>query len=550
MNKMKNIFQKADMIFITNRKLLLKVMGGVLVLALITQFAGFAGILQLHSEHRSIVATQDNDSGWGIETAENTKFLNDNNRRSYGPVWYRVNYLMRYWTDNSVQEPVRTDQQSKERYIYFTLMLLSLLSIYVFAFALSYVLFNGWTYQFLSTLFLVPLLIDEHWQSQLLVMAKPDHFLSMLVFISFALTIVLFRNRFENKYMRWAGVFWGVTLSTKLTVLPFMPVLLLLFYTPDLKEWKQRCWMFFKYTVISYVLIGFPQNFDFWRNLAYIREQNKATSWADIQSLTEWIKIFYAQFWKAGITLVLFLTLFEVRESLRSFFRKDIAIKSGLLFAIPFLFMLSRKIPEPFFRWYTFPYVYIALLFLAGAFLFVVFQYHKESVNLVSKLKNRLTRNPYYFVVLFFALPLVMPLSSKTLSLTQQEYLNCRAEAHETEQYVDQAVARQEHVLADPYAPYDTKYEGKWVDMVWDMTPKMIVEGQTKWIVLKRGYYAQYLAKAEGGTGTNFAYIEDIEKVRQFYRLFFDKEVTVDQHGQKWTRVHADKCTFEVWKRD
>lgn len=547
MKWLKSFIQLQDQRIRQNEALLGLVLCGFLVLGMITQISSFASILQFRADHRSIVGSIDNDSAWGIETAERTNLVTDNERRSYGPVWYRVNYLMRVWSDNPILDKSRNDQQNKEKDIYFTLMLLSLLSVYGLAGAISFVFFDRNRYRLMSTLFLAPALIHEKVQATLLIIAKPDHFLALMVFVSFVSTLVLIQKSFEEKYLKWTAFFWGVTLSTKLTALPFIPILLVLIYSSQKPNGLEVSKKFVKYMVISYVLIGFPQNFDFWRNLAYINNQNKQTSWATWQSFYEWIKIYSEQFLRPAALLMLFLVIFPFRIQIKDYFQKGIVLKGIALFLIPFIFMLSRKIPEPFFRWYTFPFIAIGLILLGSGAVFLI---SKMEESAIGRWREKLINHPYSFLVLFFCLPWSLPLASTTLSSVQKEYEVCRAEAFKTESFIEQAVANKEYILADVYAPYSASYEGNWVDSSWEMRQELIIPQKTKWIVLKNNYYSNYLTKAEGGGESLDAHIKNIDEVRKFYRLFWKKDQAQDHLGQTWKKIYSDACGFEVWKRD
>jgi len=547
MKFIKSIFTRIDQAIRQNESLLANILCGFLILGILTQISSFASILQLRADHRSIVGTIDNDSAWGIETAEHTNLLNDNQRRSYGPVWYRVNYLMRLWSDNPILDQQRTEQQNKEKDIYFTLMLLSLLSIYLLAAALGFVFFDQLRYQLMSTLFLAPALMNEYFQSNLIIIAKPDHFLSLMVFISFISTILMIKNDYEVKFLKWTAFFWGVTLSTKLTALPFIPVLLVLIYFSKKANWLEISKKFVKYLIWSYVLIGFPQNFDFWRNIAYIHNQNKQTSWADWQSFSEWIKIYSAQIIRPSLLLILFLVLFPTRSQIKNYFQHDLVKKVLALFLIPFGFMLSRKIMEPFFRWYTFPFIAVGLLLVGGAIAFFV---TKSENTFLGQGKSKLISHPYSFLVFFFCLPWSLPLSTMTLSSVQKEYEKCRAEAFKTESYIEKAVANKEYILADVYAPYSASYEGNWVDSSWEMRTELIVPVKTKWIVLKNNYYSGYLTKEEGGSNGFTSHVKQMDRVREFYRLFWKKDQTTDPFNQNWKKIYSDQCGFEVWHQE
>lgn len=551
MNLFKKIFHTIDAAIRGNALLIEYVLCGFLLLGLLTQIASFASILQSRADHRSIVATVDNDSNWGIETAERTNLLNDNQRRSYGPVWYRVNYLMRLWADNPILDTSRNDQQNKEKDIYFTLMLLNLICVYLLAAGLAYVFFSRLKYQLMATLFLGPALLNQHFQALLVILAKPDHLLCLLTVVSFVLTAYLFKTNFEERATKWAAFFWGATLSTKLTALPFIPVILLILYLSNRTEWQPKAKAFVKALAISYLLIGFPQNFDFWRNLAYIRNQNSQTSWGNWHSLVEWLKVYGEQIARPAALLSLFVVIFETRPVLRDYFKKDLAWKLLALFGIPAAFMLSRKIDEPYFRWYTLPFVATGLVLVGAGMAFLVSRFATLlEKKAIASWKERLLQHPYSFLVLFFLLPWTLPLNSTTLSSVQKEFEVCRAEAKQTESYIDRAVANKEHILADPYAPFTPAYENVWLQTAWEMNTNLIVTNKTKWIVLKNNYYATYLTKAEGGTEGKNANLKDPEGVRNFYRLFWKKEVTQDTHGQTWKKVYSDACGFEVWHQE
>jgi hypothetical protein len=119
-------------------------------------------------------------------------------------------------------------------------MLLNLLSVYLLAAGLGFLFFDRLKYQLMTTLFLGPALLNEHYQSLLVILAKPDHFLALMVFISFLVTAKMLQAKLETSTMKWTAFFWGVTLSTKLTALPFIPVILLMLFLSDREHWLEK----------------------------------------------------------------------------------------------------------------------------------------------------------------------------------------------------------------------------------------------------------------------------------------------------------------------
>lgn len=520
---------------------------GIGALALIVQFSTISAVLYQNTDSRAVVASRDDDSAAGIGNAEETYLINDNGVRLYGPVYYRLSSILRYYGINQYAEGYNK-QEHKERSIYFHLMLLNLLGIYLSSYFLLCFVTDRKHFRLLGTWALVGAFLQNEMRSLLLLMAKPDH-----TFVLFLTLSLLFTWRWiqetdaksaESTSFKWMSFAWGIAASTKLAFIFFIPGLLLMFYQKSKKEWFSLAKSFIKWTAISYFAIGFPQNFDFTRSLSYLIHQNGHASLVSIDFLIhQWLRLFYLDL-KLPI---LFTTLFVILLSSPlegQKIRWNWFFRMSLIFVLGTLWLISKQTKAPF-QWYTFPFTNTAI----ACYAILLLKCLSLLPNSVLEKWNSVWKNSYYSIFIFFFIPVFVEPFPEQVWKTFQSQQGCRQEARKFETLVNEAASKNKTVLADPYAPYSRQFHDKQVRMAYEMTPEILERVKPDYVALKKGYYQIYMPKSEGGSELQLTHIENIEKTRSFYRVFFNKSETVDHLGQNWKKVYTDNCSFELWEK-
>jgi hypothetical protein len=530
-----------------NQKDVYKVCIAIAALAIVVQFSTIAGVLFLKTDSRAVIATVDDDSAAGIGNAEKTYLINDNGTRVYGPVYYRITSILRNFGINEFADGY-TSQEHRERSIYFHLMLVNLIGIYLGGFFLMRLLTSRLDFQLLGTWALTGAFLANEMRSLLLFMGKPDHLFTAFVTLALLWTWKWLKAgtepNFQSNEFRWMTFSWALAMSTKLTAVFFLPGLMLLFFSKSARVWFKNFKPFVIGMILFYFLVGFPQNFDFWRNLDYLIHQNSQASPVSFEFFRDqWLRLFVQDF-KLPLLMLLILILFLGDT------RKEEGTSWKLIgkFSLPFLFgtlwLISKQTRAPF-QWYTFPFTN------AGLILFCLFCLKALSLLPVkwNEKWNQVKQHIYYPAFAFLILPVfVNPLP---LQVWKSNSLNssCRKEARDFQVVVNEKAGKGQIILADPYVPYSREFHDKTILMSYEMTPDKIETLHPKYIALKRSYYMIYLPKSEGGAETPVTHIQDLEQTRNFYRIFFQKSEGKDPGGHTWKKIYEDACTFELWEK-
>lgn len=518
---------------------------GIAAIAIFTQLTTLSSVLFQRADSRAVIRTMDDDSGMGIGNAEKTYLLNDNGTQLYGPVYYRISSIFRNFGVSQYADNF-TPQQHKERSIYYHLMLINLLGVYLASALIASLVTRRVPFLLLGTWILTGAFLQGEWRATLLFMAKPDHLFAGLVVLAMALTWKWLQSENHKQdtastTFKWMAFGWGLAACTKLAFLFFVPGLFLMFYQKPFKAWVRQSAVFLGWTLFFYMLIGFPQNFDFWKELGYLIDQNaqaSPVSWEFLKN--NWGPLFIGDVVAPALALILVVFLFFQRKAVSW----NLILRLSLPVLVAALWLFSKQTTAPH-QWYTFPIVN-GLLFVGGLSLINLLSAIPESwAKKWSSLQGRWS----YLVIVFLTLPMFVEALPVRIWQTNKQGMNCRQEARVFERLVNEKSLAQKMILADPYIPYSQEFHDKQVWMAYDMTLAYMDRIKPDYIALKRAYYQVYMPKSEGGQELPMTHVADIEKTREFYRLFFNKSETRDPQGNRWVKTHDDGCTFELWEK-
>ena len=349
----------------------------VLVLALLLQWSVFSSRLWQRADPTSIVGVSDNDSAAGIDVTQRTWLLGDNGWRTYGPIYYRLASVARWWVDWETDPLIPGDQPHElhtEKRLHFILMLINLFSCFALAWILSSLLLASTSWRMAFVFVFVPILLSNEVRAHLLLLAKPDALFSSLTALFLSYFFCHYRTIRENSRsyeFKIAAFLLGVTAATKLTVLMFFPALALaLVHYPAMKDlrnltlsvlWEKHLKtgaVFFSWVLGFYLLVGFPSTFDFLGSLEFLRTQSRNMSWGDWNFFGVWMQLFSADLTKP---ILIFLTFAVLRPQSEL---NDVTLKSScwmpwwgvfLFLILSCLQLVSKKLLPPF-EWYPFPF--------------------------------------------------------------------------------------------------------------------------------------------------------------------------------------------------
>lgn len=534
-----------------------KIFAAVLIFALWTQYQKFSGRLFGMTSDLAVVSANDNDSGAAVEVTLRTNLINDNGWRIYGPIYYKLASLMRFFsaTSNSITKDITKDitketlddRKALEKNTHYQLLSLNLISLYFVGFILASFFLNSLHWSLLMTYLFVPLTLLNPNRLELLLTAKPDFLFCLFLTASLIFLVRFLADRRKESLNRFSFL-WGVTSATKLAVLFYIPSFLFLAW--HLRKRSKIGFQFLIFFSVGYFVLGLPQTWDLPGGIQYLVDQHKNSSWGHFSFFKEWIKLFQLELLWIPWLILFFYLLGPVRKI-------NIPLKTFFSFtwfvALAFLFLVLRKLNPPY-HWYTFPItqgilVWWILLFES------LNTYFGIKYSLASFLRRgrfffqRLQSSRWFFGILLGLAPQIGGLWPTHFETQAHIRVRCSEEVHAVEKILNQAAALPEaQILVDPVLPYDRQFHDKTIFSHWDMDLNRISESTT-WIALKKDYYQTYLNQGPGNTGQVAMHLRDIEQTKLFYRLFNGQTQALDPLGQRWSLAHKDSCGFELWEK-
>lgn len=510
-------------------------------LAVVFHFSTFAGLLFDYSDSIGVVSAFDNDSAYGIETSQRTWLINHNGSPMYGPVYYRIGAVFRTLLDNDYGRSDLTPSQLRERSVFFHMMLINLIALYAGAFLLMWSLTESRFFQLIGTVVLVAAILRDEWRSQLLFMVKPEH---LFAAIMMGVGLLIFRRLAREtvpgiaREDRGFAAGWALAASTKLSVIFFLPGLVSLWF-PWGKDERGRFFSFVKWTIIFYLLIGFPQNLDVAGYLKYLLQQSGHSSFVSWSFLSQdWLPLFLNDF---GVPALFLLGMFfwvPVREEPIFALSGRAFARFGIFLALSLAFLFSKELRVPH-EWYSFPMVnlcWLLLVFLLATATAVAVRASSRVRTLADWRHHAL----YPFLVLA-VLPFILDAFPSRVEAAFRAGMHCRTEIRRVQARIDGLASGGKRLLVDPYVPADFKIsrELRTVKGTWRMDWAEIADFRADVLAFRRSFGEGLLADPALPAAS-----------REVYSAFLGAggEV-VTTEGIVWRRTHVDECGFSIWEK-
>lgn len=522
-----------------------QVLVAVAAFSLLSHFSWVVGAIHESVGTQAVVGAIDNDAGIAIQTAKRTHLYNNNDFTAYGPTYYRAVRILHSFAPLGVFSSEAPSDESTEKSHHFYLMLVSALSLYGLAFLIATVLFDKWFLKLFATAAIAGTLMYDLIWAEMILRAHPDHILAFGCGLAALLTYFSYVDSKSDSKLKIAASAWGLVASIKATVVMFAPMFLALLAGLDFKNLSgqlrsqivRRLTLILSSAALTYFLIGFPQSLDIGRTISFLLEQSRNVTRADLESLRSWIQLFSEQMQYPVMMVCLLALLLPVRRDLVTSWSRTFLFFGICL--LPTALLLNKKVLSGY-SWYPFPFIAVILIALG-----ILLTRWKVWVSDLRFFKFQ--QSKVYAVAIFVALPMLIspfPSSIKAATLRQKD---CRAEASIVEEKLNKLAEGGKSILADPYIPYARRFHDKQVWMAWEMRPSLIDEKNISVIAIKSGYYRLYLPADEGGAPAAIFHIEDWDSTRNFYRMFYKKNETLDHKGRRWIKFYEDVCTFELW---
>ncbi|MBX3033506.1 MAG: hypothetical protein KF865_06220 [Bdellovibrionaceae bacterium] len=511
----------------------------LLGLLLLSQVAAFVGRIALISSHQAIVEAMDNDAGEGVKVGQRSHWVNDNGFRYYGPLYYRIAQTLS-WTSFSTGAENLPPALENEKAVHFSLMLLSLLSVYGLAWVLASLLTRDHLLKMLGVMLIAPAcLLNPIW-SQFLFTVHPDLFLAFLCAAAMAASLRMAADPDDAFRWKWAAFWWGLTLSTKLSALFLMPAqLVFLWKKGDGRGTFERCKRFTWFTLAVYLIVGFPQNFDFYgniRSLAGLSRYSHSPTW---ESFLDWWRLWGVQAWAPLMTLLGFAVFLQAFPAVaeraapslrRSWWWIPAALSGMLLLSVRRLILIHD--------YYVFPFVAVA--WVLAAWLFSRWSFRPA-------LHSPWARGLVMLVGLAIALPMIPP-SLQANQRVLARMRSCQPAFEKAFDIMSKVVDRGGKVLVTPYTPRPLSPLTK---VHWEITDERMTEFAPSLMVMNPiRYYGRF---TDGDDVSEYVKTNNKEwpQVQAFYRRFAHRNEAQTADGRTWKKLQDEellRCGIEVWE--
>lgn len=512
-------------------ELLRQLLLGVLVFALVGEFAGFIGDLHSFVAPRGIVEAHDNDSGKMVEVTERTHWWNDTGFRYYGPLYFRVAHTFEMMSPWPRLGTAVDAAEFPEESAHFSLLLTSLVGLFALAAAIALQIGGPLELQLLFVWISVPLFLqDPTWRSYLWT-AHPDLLLAAFCVFGFWF---LTRWLAERKFLNAACWSWAAALSTKASTLFFLPGLGVLVWLLT-EDWTPNLKKILKTGLIAYLIIGFPTNLDV---VGTAQTLGKVARFSDGFSWTAFIDWWHLLFLQAGPALAVagFAALWVPAPRSRFLWPQWFAALAAIQSAF---FLISLKNVELVHEHYVIPFA--ALTVISTVWLLRVMPWRGRFPR-----PQWLQPNLISFVLLTILGMFTVPPLTATWREGLAKALVCRPTYEKVYQFALGELQRGATVLATPYTPLPVRDE-KHVTISWVWPQKVLAESSAPLFVMSHSYASRFLVDEASAyvQKNNPEWLES----RQFFKALEASQDFTDAAHRRWHQEMTPECSLSVWKR-
>ena len=211
----------------------------ILIIVFLIQFSFFTNAISQTVEIWPIVYSKDNDAANGIKLSQKSNWSASNNFFVYGNLYFRISNTLSKINplDKSYIDNYQFSEDS-DKIHHFSLMIISLFSIYGMSFLLSFLITKDINKILVSIILINTIFMsNKYWVSKIFGV-HPDlllcFFSSLGIFFSIKFLSFLDQNNIEimkikNNFLILSAISWGLALSVKPSALFFIPALFVLF---------------------------------------------------------------------------------------------------------------------------------------------------------------------------------------------------------------------------------------------------------------------------------------------------------------------------------
>lgn len=492
---------------------------------LTTTIINIASILHETKRTKGQVFARDNDAGRGIQTATLTRWWNSNHFAPYGNLYFRFAHTIAKLAPSDVPESVHPKEQ-EELVHHFALLLTSLFLLTALCLTCAYLLLGTWTGAlWVANVFLYLGIQDSTWV-EFLFRAHPDHTLMF-----FSLIASYFTLRYTNSETRrdfiMAGLMWGIATAVKRSTILFIPSFLYLFLSEGLNRRSLvKGIQFIGFMLLSYLIVGFPQNFGFYKHIKFLYIETFNSRPPTMHSAYEYLQLIFTQskyFWLAFFPLHLF---FGRQERLMN--------RRFVIFAIMAVLVVLTGNMSSSHNHHIMPHV---------ALLFVLVIYTIKYLPVLNFRRKNLLLAVISSIVL-----LTFPSRFSALEVEKNHQLSCSSEIKSALKIVNEIQLRDKvRLIRDPYFPFSAETSDL-TKQIWGVGGADLDRENAGLWGTQKGFIKALIKKGYRPHIYDLT-ADEWENKMAFNRLAISQDNLTTPNGIVFEKIYEDACEFMIWKR-
>lgn len=287
------------------------------------------------SSHKGYVFATNNDGGRAIEVSMATRWYNSNHFAPYGNLYYRFSHSLAGLIPLDKNGFSRSESQ--ERSHHFALKIVSLFSLFGLGLFVGRILFGfSFVIPLFGSFFTLVAIRMPLW-NEWIYRPHPEHILNLFTAAAVYM-FARFLSEKENVRIFILSAFaWGLAMAVKRSTSIFMPGILILLLFPLSKTSLRYTLKYIGYMLFAYLVVGFPQNFGFYKHIKFMLYENSLHSFADLESISMNLKLVMDQMIYIG-PAVLLGAIFSNNH------KKLFSLKLLAFIALSFIPILMRKL--------------------------------------------------------------------------------------------------------------------------------------------------------------------------------------------------------------
>ncbi len=467
--------------------------------------------------HKGYVFATDNDGGRAIETSIATRWYNSNHFAPYGNLYYRFSHTLAGIVPLEIGD--LTPQEAESKNHHFALKIVSLFSVFALGLFIGWTLF-GTTYvmPLFGSFFMLVTLKIPMW-SEWVFRPHPEHLLNYFTAIA-VFMFARFLSKKENGRLFILSAFaWGLAMAVKRSTSMFIPGILLVMLFPWSKRNLHFAAKYVGYMLFAYLLVGFPQNFGFYKHIKFLLYESSLHSMGDLESMSKNLFVTASQLCYL-LPLILVGCLFS--QNRQRFF----SWKFFLVIALSFIPILMRKM--------SFVGDHHTIPLAIGTMMLVL-------VLVLQYLPWRINSNLAAAVCLIIGIRLVG--ISPEYAVMKKTQTACYESFDQITQIVSAKISDTNKLVKEPFFPsndlIDRNTTAFW-GIDWSKINKNVAFiGTTTFNSMKylndppKDFYGKM--------------IENWEEKKQFYNAIMGKTSVTSPSGIEYKKIYVGNCGHELW---